>query len=451
MFVSDGPIIKAWGEVCTHQGSAGAERFLAGRTVDIAGLSVQRGKDAAPLATVSLWDGTRLFRKFSMDSSQQDSFHHTFVLEGWLHRNIVLVVTDTAGKTAVSFPRRHWKSGIHSIEFCSDHLNDCSADDALLAHGPYTSTVTNVGILPASVSGYTWDGGPVAELGLLLFTEGGASVAKVTVYSSDGESESSNQMAQTPVLEGGDEGAIAVQDRHNRIFSPLIENVINYGNTFGPEEPGNDSSKLIDVTFRHVEYFSASTAFPVNGFAGLPTAVGSVATIWQARTVFKQALNATRLAFLRQDNPPPVGQVFVLYGDSSADPAINHNLINTSNLTGSVGVRIPHGGWWAVFSLFDSNSHVFFVNGASLDIAVKNPATPGSWFAVTRESQGLSEPKWPLGLQGISAGDELNIELVHYGVSLLTQVASSTDMLDQIQALVNPNGLRLVRGVSLCL
>ena len=157
MFVSDGPIIKAWGEVCTHQGSAGAERFLAGRTVDIAGLSVQRGKDAAPLATVSLWDGTRLFRKFSMDSSQQDSFHHTFVLEGWLHRNIVLVVTDTAGKTAVSFPRRHWKSGIHSIEFCSDHLNDCSADDALLAHGPYTSTVASVGVLPASVSGYTWD------------------------------------------------------------------------------------------------------------------------------------------------------------------------------------------------------------------------------------------------------------------------------------------------------
>ena len=121
VFVSDGPIILAWGEVCTEQASAGAERFLAGRAMDMAGLSVKRGhgKDAAPLATVSLWDGTKLFRRFIMNESQQDSFYHTLALEGWLHRNIVLVATDTAGKSAVSFPRRHWKAGIHSIEFCS--------------------------------------------------------------------------------------------------------------------------------------------------------------------------------------------------------------------------------------------------------------------------------------------------------------------------------------------
>lgn len=201
-----------------------------------------------------------------MNATQQEVFHHTLVLEGWLHRNIVLVVTDTAGKTAVSFPRRHWKSGIHSIEFCSDHLNDCSADDPLMAHGPFTANAANVGILPASVSGYTWDGGPVAELGLLLFTAGGASVAQVYVYSDIG-SESSSSMATTPKLEAADEGAITVQDRHNRIFSQLVENVVNYGNTFGPEEPGDDSSKLLDVTLRHTEFFSASTAFPDNGFA----------------------------------------------------------------------------------------------------------------------------------------------------------------------------------------
>ena len=42
------------------------------------------------------------------------------------------------------------------IDIVADHLNDCSAEDTLLAHGPYTATVANVGILPASVSGYTW-------------------------------------------------------------------------------------------------------------------------------------------------------------------------------------------------------------------------------------------------------------------------------------------------------
>ena len=162
-------------------------------------------------------------------------------------------------------------------------------------------------------------------------------------------------------------------------------------------------------------------------------------------------MDAQRLTFLRQDNPPPVGQVFVLHSDSKSS-ADGHSLINTSNLTSSTTVRIHRGGWWAVFSMFDSNSQVFFVNGAALDITVKNPATPGSWFAVTRETQGpTTEPKWPLGLRGISIGDKLNVELVVYTVSLLTQVVSSADMLNQIKALSNPHGLQLLRGVSLWL
>jgi hypothetical protein len=289
------------------------------------------------------------------------------------------------------------------------------------------------------------DGGPVAELGLLLFTAGGASVAHVQVWSDIG-SESSSAMAQTPRLEGSDEGSIAVSDRHNRIFSPLVENVINYGNTFGPEEPGEDSSKLLDVTLRHVEYFSASTALPINGYAGLPTAVGSVATIWQAETTFKQAMNITRLAFLRQDTPPPVGQVFVLHGDSSVNPGY-FSTINTSALTAPAGFRISRGGWWAVYSVLDSNSHIFFVNGAAVDISVQNPGKGGSWFAVTRSSLGPSvEPRWPAGLKGVPAGAQYKVELVQYGVSLLSTVSSAADMLAQMRALVAPSGLRVVRG-----
>ena len=65
-----------------------------------------------------------------MSGAQTDEFHHTLVLEGWLHRNLVLVATDSDGKTAVSFPRRSWKSGIHSIEFCSDHGADPNTHDA---------------------------------------------------------------------------------------------------------------------------------------------------------------------------------------------------------------------------------------------------------------------------------------------------------------------------------
>ena len=103
-------------------------------------------------------------------------------------------------------------------------VNDCSAEDVLLAHGPFSPPSANVAILPASVAGYTWDGGPVASLPLLVFTQAGASVAQVALYS-DAGNEATQAMPQTAVLEGGDEGCVAVASRHNRLFSPLVENV----------------------------------------------------------------------------------------------------------------------------------------------------------------------------------------------------------------------------------
>ena len=214
--------------------------------------------------------------------------------------------------------------------------------------------------------------------------------------------------------------------------------------TFGPEQ-GDDSSKLLDATFRYHEYLPASTAFPANGFAGLPTASGSVATIWRAKARFKRAMNATRLAFLRQDTPPPVGEVYVLHGPSSSAPA-NFSVINTSAQTAPTSIRIPHGGWFGVFSKQDSNSHIYFVNAAPVDITVGDPAAVGPWFAITRSSLGPAEPRWPAGLNGIQAGDEYTVELVHYGVSLLSTVASPADLLRQVQNLIDPPGLRLVRG-----
>ena len=174
--------------------------------------------------------------------------------------------------------------------------------------------------------------------------------------------------------------------------------------------------------------------------------MGSVATIWQAEATFKHAMNVTRLAFLRQDTPPPVGQVYVLHGTSSLDPS-NFSTVDTALLTKVQGFRVPHGGWWAVYSVLDSNSHIFFVNGAPVDISVKNPATPGSWFAVTRSSLGPSvEPLWPAGLQGIPARSKYKVELVQYGVSLLSKVACTADMLDQMRALISPAGLNIIRG-----
>ena len=130
--------------------------------MDASGLSVRKvGTNGVPLQSVEIYDGSKLFRRFMIkqngsSESYLGNFHQVLMLETFLHSNLVLVARDKEGGTAVSLPRRHWKAGIHSVEFCSDHVNDCSAVDVLLAHGPYAPPSAIVGVLPASVAGYTW-------------------------------------------------------------------------------------------------------------------------------------------------------------------------------------------------------------------------------------------------------------------------------------------------------
>ena len=197
--------------------------------------------------------------------------------------------------------------------------------------------------LPESIAGYTWDGGPLAQLPIQIFQTAGASQAKVEVITSGGYSETTSSMVTTPLLETADEGVVVVAVNKTQLYSELIDRVVNEWHTAGPEGP---PSQIIDVLFRYHEYFSASSGVPAEGYAGFPTAVDTVATIFSANIVFKDSWNITEISYAKSFSPPSVGSVSVVcWPNSSATQAQTFDL---ANLTSTVGCTIERGGWFGL-------------------------------------------------------------------------------------------------------
>ncbi len=90
----------------------GAERFVTGLGVMPSGISVS---SPVGLRSVSIFNGDRLFRRFAPNGSTH--FFTTLLLDGFIHRNLVLVAEDIEGYKAMSFPRRNWKGGVRSVEY----------------------------------------------------------------------------------------------------------------------------------------------------------------------------------------------------------------------------------------------------------------------------------------------------------------------------------------------
>eukprot|EP01048_Picozoa_sp_COSAG05_P009115 COSAG05_NODE_728_length_7700_cov_14.555979_4_plen_1006_part_00 len=342
VFVSNGPLVTAWSSTL-HVASLGAERFVTGRALMPAGLAVQ---SAVALKQISIYNGQTLFRRIGFGDKLTYNYSHTLLLEGWIQRNLVVIAEDMNGGKAVTFPRKAVKSGIHHVQFCSDHVNDChSGGDVLLAHGPMTPPSAWVTSLPGSIAGYTWDGGPLAQLPIQIFETAGTSQAKVEVSTTGGHSETTANMVITPLLETADEGVVVVAVNKTQLYSELLDRVVNEWHTAGPE---GRPSKIIDVLFRYHEYFSASSGTPSEGYAGFPTAVDTVATIFSADIVFKNTWNVTQIGYAKSFSPPSVDAVFVVcWPNTSTTQAQTFDLAKLAN-TSTVGCTIQHGGWFGL-------------------------------------------------------------------------------------------------------
>ena len=258
-----------------------------------------------------------------------------------------MVAEDIHGGKAVTFPRKSVKSGMHHVQFCSDHVNDChSGGDVLIAHGAMAPPSAWVTSLPESIAGYTWDGGPLAQLPIQIFETAGASQAKVEVITSEGcpVCETTANMVITPLLETADEGVVVVAVNKTQRYSPLLDRVVNEWNTAGPE---GGPAQIVDVLFRYHEYFSASTGVPSEGYAGFPIAVDTVATLFSADIAFKGDYNVTAINYAKDFSPPSVSSVFVVcWSNASTTQAQTYDLANLSAAT--VGCTIERGGWFGL-------------------------------------------------------------------------------------------------------
>ena len=120
-FVSNGPIINAW-EQTWRTYVLGAERFVTGRSMLRANISISARPGGPLLAEVSIFNGRELYRRFKI-KPQQKNFYRTLLLDGFVHKNLVLQVRDAAGNMALANPIRSWKPASEAVIFCGDHTN----------------------------------------------------------------------------------------------------------------------------------------------------------------------------------------------------------------------------------------------------------------------------------------------------------------------------------------
>ena len=151
----DGPQIDVWPQT-NRVYTLGAERFVTGAALLQAGLSVRANASGARIQEVNITNGVQLFRRFVVPSEGSKDLYRTLLLDGFVHKNLLMVVTDSAGKKAYGTPLRTWKPGPRSVVFCGDHVNDCESDGMQLGHGPVAMLSTWVPILSDDLAGQTW-------------------------------------------------------------------------------------------------------------------------------------------------------------------------------------------------------------------------------------------------------------------------------------------------------
>ena len=248
-YVSNGPHIDVWAAT-NRVYSLGAERFVTGNALLKAPLSISNPSGKS-IVEVNITNGRRLFRRFI---GEGPNLHRTLLLDGYVHANLGITVTDSDTKVAFGTPLRTWKPGQRSVVFCGDHVNDCESDGMQLGHGPVTTIAAWVPRIPDDVAGGTWDGGPGGYIPLLTFGESQPQILASTLGVELGQ-----RFTQTPHLEFTDEGGTAVTSINGRVFADNVERVVNAWHTFGPIE---GPSRLFNYTARFRLWFQASSAVP---------------------------------------------------------------------------------------------------------------------------------------------------------------------------------------------
>eukprot|EP01051_Picozoa_sp_SAG22_P004320 SAG22_NODE_229_length_14598_cov_13.257052_1_plen_1357_part_00 len=431
--VSSGPVIEEFTQLHMVY-NLGDARFVTGNAMVTLPISVSA---TVPIADITLWNGQELFRRFKLPAHDPGlQFRRTLLLDGFVQKNLVLRVVDVYGRRAFSFPARMWKAspGTQSVVYCGDHVNAWP-----IAHGPMAPLAAWVNALPLDIAGATWDGGPVAQIPLLLFADSRPSLLASALGMEDG-----GRFYQTPFIEYSDEGSFAVMSAQSRVVASTVKKVLNEWQTYGPI---GGPSKLFNFTMRFREFYPPSVGVPISNFAGMGLQRGNVVTLVRSVITFKVKNTISRMQIL---GGAERGLVSSLYVVVAANASSKPQTLCASALaaTDVYKAAIVQGGWFGLWSTDASNSHLYFNRQQTIQIEVKRcpkgPECAFGWFRVM-----LPDADTGSTLLAVEAGSVRTTELSQVGVSLYSSANSTQDLQAIVDYIVSPTGLVIERGKRL--
>jgi hypothetical protein len=413
-FPSDGPILHEWPHTVRIM-TLGSEEFvtLPNAMASRIEVSAERG-----LKEISIYNGRELFRRFLLNGEKK--FSETLLLNATLHKNLVLIATDTQGGKAVSFARRCWKEGGRVVVFCSDHVNDCKSGGMLLGHGPNIMLAHWVEPLPQDVAGATWDGGPPASLPLVGWQE------TRPVIETDKGREEGSRFNQKPLLDFCDEGAVGATSWQYQVFDESVLRVVNPWHTFAPIA---GPSRLMEFRLRYREYHTPTIGVPESGWAGPGVRAGINACLFRGEVQFKEDATIQKLTLLHNNHAPKVAPVFLLIGRA---PGTVEKVIPYSEPGKAEVVKLAPGDWFALYSEKIASSHLFVVREQPVQLNVWTPSV----LTITSDLAGKQVKK----------GETFHFELFSIGIPIHVEVKDQAGITKRLAYLNEPTGMKIIRG-----
>ena len=434
-FVSDGPAIHAFEQTWRAYTLAGS-RFVTGNSLMQLPISVS-SPEGVPLSEVAIFNGRELVRHFAL-RNQTQNLYRTLLLDGYVHRNLILVVVDALGRRAMSNVARNWKPGVaDNIAFCTDHINDCGRN--LLSHGPASGHVAMVPSLNINEQGVTWDGGPPATLPLLMFGEGRPVLRS---NAGDGTGQDTTRAEQTPMLEMADESALAVTSYNERMFSSRTQQVKNAWMSFGPL---GGPTPLFDAILRFRQWLPPSVGTQVANQLGAAANEGSTVTLFRSELVFKKATPIAQaqiiVAQVSAGGSPSVSNWSIAFARTEdSTPQLMHivNLLVPANRTDEsygLSATIETGGYFAAFSGSETaQASVYWNRGPPLVLQMRAPVMDSDDDVWARL---VAAPD----VGAVDAGQEICFELAQFGASLKSSVRNLSDILALDRYIQDPTGM----------
>lgn len=95
------------------------------------------------------------------------------------------------------------------------------------------------------------------------------------------------------------------------------------------------------------------------------------------------------------------------------------------------------------YSEFDSNSHIYFVTGHAIDIAMANPATAHGWFGMFYHDETNMMKHHG---RSFAKGDKIKCSWMQLGISMLSPITSASQLVTLADYVQTAAGCTVVRG-----